>query len=823
MNYKVLLFLFLLFSVSAEAAVVRYVRIKGNKKVEDQFIKPRLGIRSRGVYRDSLLKKDVKHLSSLGFFKSVQGHVNKVSKNKVDVIYIVKERPVIDSIEFVGNKHFSQKELKEHLKLQALDFVNFDRLSETLSAIEKEYKEDGYFLSKISYKIVPLKKSSKVKLLIKITEGDKILIKQINFIGNRAISSKKIKQYFLTKEKSILSLFTNSGVYDPEVFDRDIQMLNYIYRDKGYLQMHMEKPELSITPDKKQVYINITLNEGPRFRVGEQVFGEDSVVSEDEVIPNLKSRTEEYFSLSTLQQDIRFIEQLYKNKGYAFAAVDPRIVPDQVDEDKIHLLMQVKKGAVYKVGRVDVVGNHKTRDKVILREVRLVEGDQYNESQKQSTQALIQRLGFFESVDLKLKPVKGKKLDVLIDLKEREKIGEAHLAGGYNSFSKLFIKGGLKNSNFLGLGHALSVQLDISRFQELFNFNYTNPYFLDQPWSLSFDVFNMGQDMANGYGMFSNASSSQYISYSQLNTGFSFSLGRHFSKYLSGYMKYRLRNQSLSYESLHLIRKIPGLKNVFEFLFGQEEVSNKKQNNNLGFNSYGRGLGFTDIYSLEDAEGLNSSVSGIFEADGRNDRLRPSSGYYSRLSVEYSGLGGDFNYTKSQLALRYYKKIWKHFTLKQNFNLGLLFSADSSKLVPFTELFLLGGPHSLRGFRFRSVGERRYSKQAFEYANQKQLDQPEAFAWRPYGGSKMFYYNLELEFDLIKSMDLSAILFFDIGEARDELSFSLNEGLRMDAGLGFKWWSPFGPLRVDFGLPYKPRKEYGENSIEFQFNVGSAF
>ena len=807
-------------SFLSQAAKVHSVHIRGNHHIEKSLILSHLSTKPPRRYRSYLVKKDVKKLTTLGFFDKVEARIKKLSTGKIRVTYLVKERPIIDSVVFKGNEKISTEDLEELLTVKLFQFINFDDVENTLHAIQKTYKEKGYFLTEVSYKIKKLKNTSRVQLQILIDEKYKTLIKKINLIGNRSLKSREIKKFMLTKEQNILSWFTNSGVYDPEIFERDIQMISYLYRDRGYLQLRLERPELSITPDKKGVYITVMINEGPRFRLGQVEFQEDSLFSREDVIPNLELRETPFFSLSVLQKDLQYIQTLYKNKGYAFAEVSPQMFPDNVEEDKIHILFKVKPGKRYKVGRIDLVGNRKTRDKVILRELRIEEGDFYQESKKNLSQSLIQRLGFFEQVQFKIIKKSLDRLDLLIDLKEREKVGEAHIAGGYNSFSKLFIKGGIKNNNFLGLGQSLSVQLDLSRFQELFNFNYTNPYFFDTPWSFSLDVFNMGQDMINGRSSFIGSSSSQIFSYSQLNTGFSLALGRRFSDYISGSLKYQLRRQSLSNESIHLMRKIPGLKTVFEFLFGKEAPRNNLQNTRL---SQQRSLYFTDIYSLKDGEGVNSSLSGIVEYDGRNDRLRPSSGLYGYLSLEYAGLGGDFFYKKARGTLRYYKKLFSNIVWKNNLNYGLIFSGDPDRRLPFTELFLLGGPDSLRGFQLRTVGKKRYSRQAFEYAQKNQLAYPDKFAMRPYGGSTMFYYNLELEYPLFKQAQISAILFFDIGEANDKLSLSLEEGLRMDAGVGFRWWSPFGPIRVDIGLPYKPRKEYGEKTIEFQFNVGSSF
>ena len=796
----------------ASAAIVKTLSVQGNRFIEASLITKHLHIKPGQPYSFEKVKKDVKNLYALGFFRNVEVFKQKVSKTHVTVLYRVSERPLIGEIEFEGNKELSKEDLKELLKVKEFEFLNFQDLESTLAAIKEKYRDKGYFLSEVSYKIQPLEKGlGKVKLLVQINEKGRVLIKKINFIGNRRFSSKKLKSLMRSRERGFFGFLDSSGIYDSLHLGRDRQLLEYLYRNEGYLNVRFEKPEITLTADKRHIYISLAVNEGPRFFMGQLDFKGDEVVSKEEVLPKLSLKKREFFSLGAMLEDIKFIENLYKEKGYAFAKASPDIFPDKIEDNKVHIRFQTDRGAVYKVGRIKVSGNNSTRDKVILRQMTLAEGTQYKKSKQEESQLLIRRLGFFEEVDLNLKKQadQEKTLDIEVQVKEREHTGEAQLAGGYNSFHKIFVRGSVKKTNFLGLGHTIGVQVGVSQFNETFNLNYLNPYFMDTNWSLDLDIFNTQLDNLSGYDthFFSN-SQDRILSYSQMNTGFSLSLGRHITQYFSAFLKYRLQQQSFSDKPFLFVRKLLG--------FG---TSWMKDWNRLREDV----ISFDDIYDLKKAEGLLSTLSGIFEYDKRNDRYYTTQGYYGQLSLEYAGLGGDFEHTKIQANVRHYQKLFWKLILKNNLNYGMVFPNKKGKKVLFTELFLLGGPYSLRGFFPNTVGPRKTSKKALKYAREKGIKNPEIAAERPYGGSKMFFYNLELEAPIISGVGLLAAVFFDIGEATNKFTFDWDDGLRANTGAGLRWRSPFGLIRLDWGIPFFPRKELGEKKVQFQFTIGSSF
>ena len=854
---RCIIFLFILFYLPLAYSVkVWKLSIQGNQFADSALIRSHIQLKKGSVYKPNKAQRDVKKLFSLGFFDDINVYTSYDKKGRLKLLYKFKERLFISQIQFKGNENFNTKELDELSLIKEYSFLDYDKLEKTILDIKEKYKEKAYYLAEVSYSVKKDAKKQSHTLTIEIQENSKLLIKRINFIGNRNISAQTLKSFMLTKEKSLLSFLGFSGVYQGKNIERDLQAIQYYYRDKGYLNAQVYPPEINITPDKKFLYINFTVSEGVRFKMGKEIFKGDDVVSEEEAQKRFKLAEKDYFSLGALQEDIQMISLLYKNKGYAFVKVHPLFSLDQTEENKMHVSFQVKKGKVYTVRRISITGNNNARDKVVLRRFQIKEGEPFNQSKVELTRQLLQQLAYFEKVDIQPVPHPAGQavLDLKTRIKERENTGEAHLAGGYNSQTRLFIQAGLKKQNFLGLDQSVSLNIVFSKYQENFIFSYQNPYFLDSNWNFNFDIFNTGQQSFTGSAGSNPLSaifeSHDYLNYFRLDTGFSFSIGRHVSHFSTLFLKYKLNDIKLSEDAVYYLRNLPVLSSVFNFLFSSKEKENTTQTETAENSESSKETEqkatpknttadeslktpavlrrvSSDIYNLEEGSGLNSSLSAIWEYDKRNDRYYPSAGFFTRLSAEYSGLGGDFNWIKAQGDFRhYYSPFWK-LVIKNRLDLGWVFSNDKNQQAPFTELFLLGGPYDLRGFGVRTQGPKRFSQKTYDSAlewnkgNEEKVS-PREFAMIPYGGEQKFFYSLELEVPIVEKAGLRAAVFFDLGEANNTLSFNLKEQLRADVGFGIRWRSPFGPLSLDWALPYKPRKEYQEQDWEFHFSFGSS-
>ena len=827
-------------NLSSQKGKVKILIIKGNHFLSTPQIKSHLSIKEGEGWNKLQIQRDVRHLFSLGFFDDIQVSGTPDRKNRWTLTYRLKERIFISSIEFQGNKKLNDKSLKEEAFVDEFSFLDPNKLEKTLIDIRKKYKEKAHYSVEVSYQLEKDEENKKAKkLVITIKENDKLYIKKIQFIGNRNISNQKLKAFLKSREKNLFSFFTAQGVFQPENLDHDRQVIEYFYRNEGYLNVRVHPARISLSADKKNLFLDFEISEGNRFKMGSYVLKEKELTDTKKI---LKLYEKDYFSLGDLQQDIQTISRVFKNKGHALVKVEPLFYPDQIEEDKIHIGFKIDKGEIYNVSQIDIKGNHKVRDKVVFRRFQIKEGEIYNQNRIDLTKQLLEQLSVFEKVNISTGVASNKEIQLKVLIKERENTGEASLVGGYNNVTKLFIQGGIKKENFLGLEQNISVKVSMGYYDETMVFYYQNPYFLDTRWNFGFELFNLGQEnyIGSQFSTLNLLGNNDYKTYFSLESGLAFSVGRKLGPFSNLILKYRFSSQNISDSAVYFLRNLPLLRNIFQTLDSSsssnssqvKNTENTEEEQNL--QNYSKEslsqFRFNDIYDFKSATGLKSSLSLIWEQDKRNDRFYAMRGFLARISAEYVGLGGHLKYSKMSGDFRhYYNPFWK-LVVKNRMDLAWVFPNQKGREVPFTELFLLGGPYDLRGFLTNSQGPRKFSEEAYQrtsYHNSQQTDEinkfnnPKAFAERPYGGTQKLFYSLELEIPLVEKANLRLASFLDIGEVNNGISLNLNDQLRADVGVGIRWLSPFGPLSLDWAFPYKARKEFEEDSWQVQFSVGS--
>jgi len=755
---------------------IQKIVITGNRKIEKDAIEARLKSKVDGGYSAGMIKEDIQSLFRTGYFYDVQVF-REVSGSKVTLTYNVVEKPSISEIVFEGNNEIKSEELLEGSGLKAYEILDMAKVRDAIEKMQKLYEDKGYFLAKIDLKTEEVKKDEAVKLTFTISENDKVKVKKITFLGNRKLKDGFLKSRMATSEGSFFSFMSGSGAYKQDAFDRDMQLLRYVYFNEGYVQVKIDRPQVYVTPDKKSIYITIRVDEGEQFDVGDIDYAGDILFPRDELSDAIEINKREVFSYEVLQKDLSTLQAKYGDLGYAFANVIPRTRINEKDR-KVDITFEFDKGNKVYFGQINMVGNSKTRDKVIRRELRIREGELYNETRKRKSLENIQRLGYFEDVNFKTStpPDKPDQLNIDIVVKERN-TGSIQLGAGYGSVTGFTLQGQVNQTNFLGKGQTLGVGLNVSSIGSFFNFNFTEPYFLDTNWSLGYDLY---RSIQNRYD------------YDETKTGMAVRLGHPLNEENTLMGTVRLKN-----EWTHL-----------------SEIDNAD------------GTVLTDyvVFPLQTADGSTRSVTGIVEYDKRNDRFSPTGGVYASTSLEYAGiLGGTLDYTKGSTTLRYFKKLFWDVVWRNNLQYSFITSHDASQDPPFNELFLLGGPYSLRGYQFFRVGKRVYSAQYYSspdaisaYPNPADRYQQ---ALRPVGGRQQALYQMEFEFPLIAEAGIKGVTFYDVGEAEDQLT---SDNLYSDVGFGFRWFSPIGPLRFEWGFPLKTTTA-SPDAVEFQFSIGSPF
>ncbi|MDX9730554.1 MAG: outer membrane protein assembly factor BamA, partial [Bdellovibrionales bacterium] len=615
-----------------------------------------------------------------------------------------------------------------------------------------------------------------VKLTFEIQENDKVKVKRITILGNKNITDGRIKGLLQTQEGGFFSFLSSSGSYKQDAFDRDVQLINYLYFNEGYVQIKVDRPQVYVTPDKKGIYITIRVEEGERFKVGSVDFAGDLLFSRSDLDESIEIDTAEWYHHETLLKDIRTIQAKYGDLGYAYANIIPRTRMRDADRE-VDLTFEIDKGNKVYFGRINMVGNSKTRDKVIRRELLIQEGELYNETRRRESVDNVRRLGFFDEVNFNSSaPADNQDLMNLdIVVKERN-TGSIQVGAGYSSYSSFIFNGQVNQTNLFGRGQRLGLSIDFSSNQSLFNFNFTEPYFNDTLWSMGVDAY---------------LSKRTTTEYEETKRGGALRVGYPITRFLRTFLRYK-------FESVEIGLGPDGDHQLFP-------VPTPADPNPPG-----------------NPNGVTSSGTLTLEYDSRNDRFTPSKGIYSSVSMEYAGLGGDHQFTKGLATARIYEQVVWDVVFRSNLTYGFIRSNVPGREPPFNELFLLGGANSLRGFSWFSVAKRKRSQKVYDdmIANGYSPEAAENRAWRPFGGTEQLFYQGELEFPLIKEAGIKGVLFYDIGNADDTLALS---EFRSNVGFGFRWFSPIGPLRFEWGFPLDRRPEFDERAIEFQFAIGAPF
>lgn len=771
---------------------IHQIKIKGNKIVSKDAIQHKLKTKKGRRLKKDIIVKDVKNLFSIGYFDNIFVESKKTKKGHLIVTFHVKEKARIDSILYEGNKFVSKKKLEEFSKLKAYEFLDIKKLKKAIDGIKKGYEEKGYFLAQVSYRLEKTKSPQKVKLIIQIKEGNKILIKQINFIGNKNISDKKIKSYLFNKEQGLFSFFTGSGVYKKENLTKDIQVIRQIYFEHGYLEIKVTGPNISLSPNKDGLYISYTLSEGDVFLTGPIEFSGDLIIPKIELRKNLPLEIGEKLTYSRLQQSLKMIQTKYGNKGYAFANVTPRFA---YQDNTVHILFDIQKGNPTHIQHINISGNHYTRDKTIRRMISIDEGSLYNASKVLNSKNSIQRLGYFEKVDILNKTLKDqdKKIDLEVSVKEREHFGNFQAGAGYGLSPGFFTNVDLNKTNLFGLGTKVGLFLNyIPKRAFLFNVNYTDPHLLDSNWYFGINLFTTKKLEKDVVGDFLAR------------------IPKTVKKWLK--MKRKKTKKTSEEDNLAYYRKF--LKNQLgiKLDFGRWFTDTIRVVSSFGIEKINFNISDPLIFDVDKAQGLRASINGILEYDNRDDRFIPNKGVFSHFSTKLSHqfpnkINPSSNkFIQIDYIFRLYKKWMWGIVWKNSIQIGSIHSL-SGEPVPFDMLYLLGGPHSLRGFKEFAVGKRKHS------AEGKSI---------PYGGIKQLFYNMEWRFPLAPRANLYGMAFFDIGYADDSISTILHN-LKKNVGLGILIITPFGPINLRWGFPIRPDQKSEEKNYEFHFSLGSEF
>jgi len=633
--------------VAESAPLINAIELEGNRRVGNDTIFAKLKSRVGDPFSKITVQEDIKRLYTLGYFDDIRVEIDPF-EGGIKLLFIITEKPYISSIDFQGNKEYEAKDLREKIAITSGAIANLPLITDNVQKLVSFYQSEGYWLVKVLPVIRKISKDA-VALTFQIDEGPKVVIKDIVIEGNKALSSKKIKKAMKTKERGIFSFLTGTGIYLREQIRADMERIRELYQNNGYLYAAVSEPELTLSQNKKKLSLKILISEGDQYRIGELKITGNKVLNSFVLFRNLTIASGQIFDRSALRSDIDKLLDLYMEEGYAQADIDPLI--DVNTKDKIaNVTLSIHEDGIFRIGRIEISGNTKTRDKVIRREMRLDEGDIFNKKLLKRSYQRINNLNYFETVDISPSPHAEEKL-IDLNVKVKEKLtGMLSLGGGYSSVDKFMVMGEITQGNLFGKGLYLKLKADLSARRTNYNISLRDPWFMDRPISASISLFN---------------ESYEYPDYDKKSTGGAIGFGKELSEYVAGNITYSLESveiTNISEDSSSTIKEQEGRK-------------------------------------------LTSSISPSVWEDTRDNYLDPSSGHRHALYTTVAGLGGD-NYFVKGLAdsVWYFPYRWRT-TFSFRGRLGYA-TGFAGKELPLYERFYVGGINTVRGLGFAEAGPR---------------------------------------------------------------------------------------------------------------------
>ncbi|MCE9624734.1 MAG: outer membrane protein assembly factor BamA [Deltaproteobacteria bacterium] len=646
------IFLFLLLAVfssrsaSAQERVVDIV-VVGNRTVESQVILTQIQQTKGTEYSRDKVSADVGRVYKLGLFEDVQAD-KEPAPGGVKIIFKVVEKGPIDKIVIEGNKKISENKIRETITVKVNQPADNRKLAESKEKLKEIYNKDGYGATTIETEV--REKGGQRELVFKITESKAEVVREINFEGNTVFSDAKLRKIIRTKKKGILSFLTGSGKYKEEVIDQDIQLITYNYLNKGYMKVRVGQPKVEASAKANGLILTYFIDEGDAYKIGDISFDGDILTTKEELVKQLHTFKGNYYSQKIMEEDLQKLTEFYGNQGYAFANINPQTnIHDDTKTADINFVTD--EGKKVFVERINITGNTITRDKVIRRELRVVENSLYNESLVRLSKRKLEQLGYFETVDISTpRGSTDDKLVLNINVKEKP-TGTFSVGAGFSSSESFLLTASVSKNNFMGLGISGSLNGEISGKRQQFSFQFTDPYLFDTDWILQ----------ANGFKI-----TSDFEDFRRKSFGGEIDFGRRVFDFSSFSIGYKIEDVKL--DDFNLI--VP-------------------------------------LFFKQNADGLTSSLVFQFQRDTRNNPITTTKGLYSNLSIEYAGngIGGDVDFLRVTANQRVYVPLWKNSTLKFNGRIGYIKSLNDQP-VPLFERFFTGGINSLRGYEFRSVGPR---------------------------------------------------------------------------------------------------------------------
>ena len=716
-----------------EPFIVKDIRVEGIQRTEAGTVFSYLPVKIGDTMDDQQAATAIHSLYETGFFKDVRLEVEQGV-----LIVLVRERPSIASIELNGIKDFPKEQLKDNMKYAGLAEARiFDKgaLEKATQELKRQYVARGKYAVSATTTVTELERN-RVGIVFNVVEGEVSKIKQINLVGTQVYQEEELLDLMKLSTPDWMSWFSKNDQYSKQKLSADMEVLRSFYMDNGYLEFNIDSTQVSITPDKKDIYITINLAEGPKYTVSKIGVSGNTLIPMKEVESLIQVKVGDAFSRNALTESSKKIGERLGREGHAFANVNA--IPE-LDKEKHQVAFNfvIDPGQRVYIRRINIAGNDKTRDEVIRREFRQVEGAWFDVEKIKKSKQRVDKLNFFEEVNVETPPVQGTadQMDVSVSVKEKS-TGNISVGAGFSDNEGITLSAGVTQANLFGSGNHVSTQINTSKVNQVYSLSYTNPYFTDDGVSRGFDVYRRNTDS-------SSTAVSQYS-----------------SKTMGGGVRFGVpigEDESISYglafesTQLGLLTDPPVRLTQYVNTFG---ASNR---NLLGSIGWGR--------------------------DSRDSAIYTTQGTVQRAFAEIALPVFDMRYYKLNYQHQWFHPVSSDITLLLNGEAGVG-GGYGGKPMPFFKNFYAGGTGSVRGYDSNSLGPRDFDDQALG-GTKRVVGNVELLM--PVPGIKE------------KSVRLSG--FFDAGAVYGSGDLPGSAGLRYSAGAAITWISPVGPIKFSYAVP----------------------
>ena len=716
-----------------EPFVVKDIRVEGVQRTEAGTVFSYLPVKVGDTLDDQQAAAAIRALYATGFFRDVRLEVERGV-----LVVLVRERPSIASIELNGIKDFPKDQLKDNMKYAGLAEARiFDKgaLDKAVQELKRQYVARGKYGVSVKTTVTELERN-RVSIVFNVVEGEVSKIKQINIVGNHAYEEDELLGLMKLSTPDWMSWFSKNDQYSKQKLSADMETLRSFYMDNGYLEFGIDSTQVSITPDKKDIYITINITEGEKYTVSRTEVSGNTLIPKKEIEKLIQVKAGDTFSRKALTETSKKIGERLGQEGYAFANVNA--VPE-MDKEKHQVAFNfvVDPGQRVYIRRINVAGNDKTRDEVIRREFRQVEGAWFDMEKIKKSKQRVDKLDFFEAVDVETPSVQGAtdQMDVNVTVKEKS-TGNISLGAGYTNNEGITLTAGVTQANLFGSGNHISTQINTSKVNQVYSLSYTNPYFTDDGVSRGFDIYKRNTDSRS-------TAVSQYSSHT-----------------MGGGVRFGVpiaEEEAISYGLAFESTKLGLLTNPSPRLVQYVNTFGMSNSNLLGTIGWGR--------------------------DSRDSAIYTTEGTVQRAFAEIALPAFDMRYYKLNYQHQWFYPVSSDFTLLLNGEVGVG-GGYGGKPLPFFKNFYAGGTGSVRGYDANSLGPRDINNQVLGGTR------------RVVGNAELL---MPIPGVREKSVRLSG--FIDGGAVYGPGDLPGSAGMRYSAGAAFTWLSPVGPIKFSYAIP----------------------